>query len=190
METFETCIKWSLLSKLHDDILYVVQNGIQKLFYKDCFYILTKRFTHIYVDGVSIYFTLIIDPRKKWKIKYGNNYKEYLDELYSSWCSLKTIIQECIVTNIASSTHHHAVGKDHAPSFVKEVGIDNIEWMISLKKHFDPNWILNPGVLIPFVPFKSVYGTNDKEGDDTQKRRDVDTYCPKDFIRTFIPSKL
>eukprot|EP01084_Bolivina_argentea_P269859 458748_1 len=190
IDTFETCIKWSLLGQLHDNIYITVKESIEKLFYKNCVYFLTKRFTHVYSDGVSIYFTLVIDPRREWKKKY-NNYKDYLSEMYSAWCELKNNIQECVVSNIGSSTHHHAVGKDHAQSFVKEVGIPNIEWMISLKKYFDPNWILNPGVLIPYVPYKSLMERKNIYGNKKVIHMDdVDGYCPKDFIRTFIPSKL
>eukprot|EP01083_Nonionella_stella_P168586 569537_1 len=150
VETFETCVKWSLLPTLHDRIANTIATGVDNLFYEGCVHILTKRLTHIYSDGVSLYLTLVVDPRKEWKRKYGCDYKEYLGDLYAKWCELKKNIQECIVANVGSSTHHHAVGKDHAKSFVKEVGMQNIEWMVTLKRHFDPRWILNPGVLIPF----------------------------------------
>ena len=66
METFETCVTWARLKPLHDGIGVEVKRRIARLFFADCFFILTKRFTHIYSDGVAIYFTLLIDPRKEW----------------------------------------------------------------------------------------------------------------------------
>merc|ERR1719295_1499377 len=148
-ETFETCVTWTRLKALHDDIGRKVKESIGRLFFEDCFFVLTKRFTHIYSDGVAIYFTLLIDPRKEWRKEYEGDYRGYLRALLNARVQLKNEIQLCVVRNGGSSTHHHAVGKDHAQSFVKEVGVQNIEWMTVLKQHFDPHWILNPGVLIP-----------------------------------------
>ena len=139
METFETCVRWSSLKDLHDNVSRKIKESIDMLLYKDCFYILTKRFTHLYPDGVSIYFTLIVDPRKQWKERFGRNYKDYLKSMFVAWSALKNEIQECVVSNMGSATHHHAVGKDHAESFAFEVGKQNMDWMIALKKHFDPN---------------------------------------------------
>ena len=64
------------------------------------------------------------------------------------WTALKQEIQKCVVSNMGSATHHHAVGKDHAESFAVEVGKQTIDWIVAMKRHFDPNYILNPGVLI------------------------------------------
>mmetsp|Transcript_40426 Transcript_40426/g.64820 ORF Transcript_40426/g.64820 Transcript_40426/m.64820 type:complete len:588 (-) Transcript_40426:58-1821(-) len=152
METFETCIKWSLLRSLHDEICATVKDGVQQLFYGECGYVLTKRFTHLYGDGVAIYFTLMVDPRKQYKVKFGDDYKRYLNELLVHWCRLKDMIQACIVRNTGSSTHHHAVGKDHSESMVNEIKYPLMDYYVHQKSFFDQNWILNPGVLVPFIP--------------------------------------
>ena len=45
-------------------------------------------------------------------------------------------------------THHHAVGRDHAPWMVDEVGTSGRAALQSLKATLDPAGIMNPGKLI------------------------------------------
>ncbi len=51
----------------------------------------------------------------------------------------------------ATITHHHAVGRDHQKHYENEneMGVGVLK---SLKNHFDPKGIMNPGVLIPTDP--------------------------------------
>lgn len=186
-ETFETCVSWSNLPKMHKNIKLLFNKMVSKYFGKSSIATLTCRFTHVYTDGPGIYYTLFIDPRKcegfnkySGNLRDVNNAVEYLKLLYNVWKRMKQAISDSIVSDGGSSTHHHAVGNDHAPSFVKEIGNKNLDWMIYLKRYFDPQWICNPGVVIPFIPkLKQGEGRNDNKD-----------YCPNGFVPAYIASKL
>jgi alkyldihydroxyacetonephosphate synthase len=44
-------------------------------------------------------------------------------------------------------THHHAVGRDHAPWMRQEVGGMGVSVLRALKAELDPAGIMNPGKL-------------------------------------------
>ena len=46
-------------------------------------------------------------------------------------------------------THHHAVGRDHAPWMRAEVGETGLELIRAAKERLDPAGIMNPGKLLP-----------------------------------------
>ena len=46
-------------------------------------------------------------------------------------------------------THHHAVGRDHAPWMRAEVGDLGLELLRAAKARLDPVGIMNPGKLLP-----------------------------------------
>ncbi|MBN4050847.1 FAD-binding oxidoreductase, partial [bacterium AH-315-K05] len=45
----------------------------------------------------------------------------------------------------ASMSHHHGIGKMFAPWLEDSIGKNQLEVFKALKKHFDPNNIMNPG---------------------------------------------
>jgi alkyldihydroxyacetonephosphate synthase len=47
----------------------------------------------------------------------------------------------------ATITHHHAVGRDHAPWLSQEVGPVGMAILSAAKRSVDPEGLLNPGVL-------------------------------------------
>ena len=49
----------------------------------------------------------------------------------------------------ATITHHHAVGTDHKPWLVHEIGELGVSVLRAVKADLDPTGVLNPGVLIP-----------------------------------------
>ena len=46
-------------------------------------------------------------------------------------------------------THHHAVGRDHAPWLAAEVGDLGVELLRAVKERCDPAGVMNPGKLLP-----------------------------------------
>lgn len=48
----------------------------------------------------------------------------------------------------ATITHHHAVGKSFRPWYDKEVDPLYRKALAAVKGELDPNWIMNPGLLI------------------------------------------
>ena len=55
---------------------------------------------------------------------------------------------EAIVVLGGTITHHHAVGRDHAPYLQAEVGETGLELLWAAKERLDPSGIMNPGKLL------------------------------------------
>ena len=56
--------------------------------------------------------------------------------------------REAIVAAGATITHHHAVGRDHAPYMEAEVGKTGLDVLRAVKDQLDPAGIMNPGKLV------------------------------------------
>ena len=65
------------------------------------------------------------------------------------WAEVKRAACEAIVAAGATITHHHAVGRDHAPYMEAEVGPLGLEALRAVKERLDPEGIMNPGKLLP-----------------------------------------
>ena len=57
-----------------------------------------------------------------------------------------------IVASGATITHHHGVGADHAPYLAAEKGELGMAALEAVVRTFDPDGIMNPGVLLPTGP--------------------------------------
>ena len=65
------------------------------------------------------------------------------------WLAAKAAASDAIVAAGATITHHHAVGTDHKPWLVHEIGELGVSVLRAVKADLDPTGVLNPGVLIP-----------------------------------------
>ena len=66
------------------------------------------------------------------------------------WRAVKRAASEAIVAHGGTITHHHAVGRDHAPYMEAEVG-RGLEVLRARKERLDPAGIMNPGKLLPYA---------------------------------------
>ena len=69
------------------------------------------------------------------------------DDPRGQWLAAKRAATDAIVAGGATITHHHAVGRDHAPWLEAEAGRLGVELLRTLKERCDPAGIMNPGVL-------------------------------------------
>jgi alkyldihydroxyacetonephosphate synthase len=90
--------------------------------------------SHVYETGASLYFTLLARQREG-------------DEL-GQWQAVKQAAGDAIVAGGGTITHHHAVGRDHAPWLQREIGSGGIAMLRALKAELDPAGIMNPGKLL------------------------------------------
>jgi alkyldihydroxyacetonephosphate synthase len=90
--------------------------------------------SHAYRDGASLYFTFIAPQREGAELE--------------QWRAAKRAASEAIVAERGTITHHHAVGRDHAPYLRSEVGELGVELLRGLKERADPAGIMNPGKLV------------------------------------------
>ena len=91
--------------------------------------------SHAYADGASLYFTFISRARHGEEIE--------------QWRAVKRAACEAIVAAGGTITHHHAVGRDHAPYMEAEVGRTGLDVLRAVKERLDPAGIMNPGKLLP-----------------------------------------
>jgi len=62
---------------------------------------------------------------------------------------VKRAASQAIVAGGGTITHHHAVGRDHAPYMQAEIGSTGIDVLQAVKDQLDPTGIMNPGKLLP-----------------------------------------
>ncbi|HYN49716.1 MAG TPA: FAD-linked oxidase C-terminal domain-containing protein, partial [Thermoleophilaceae bacterium] len=91
--------------------------------------------SHLYRSGASLYFSFFA--------------RQESDAPLEQWRAVKTAASEAIIAGGGTITHHHAVGRDHAPWMQAEVGELGLELLRAAKERLDPAGIMNPGKLLP-----------------------------------------
>ncbi len=132
VETLETATQWSNLSSLHRAVTAAIEGGL-----RDCGTpgLVMCHVSHVYESGASLYFTFIARQKEGQEI--------------DQWRTVKEAASGAIVEGGGTITHHHAVGRDHAPWLEREIGPGGIEVLRALKDRLDPAGIMNPGKLLP-----------------------------------------
>jgi alkyldihydroxyacetonephosphate synthase len=120
IDTLECAVTWSQMEKVYTGVRASVKKRPRT--------ICMTHLSHAYPQGGNLYFIFIA------KIA---NVQEYLELQYS--------VLDAIQKNGAAMSHHHGLGKQTAPWFVEQVGRGHVEVLKSLKRHFDPKNMMNPG---------------------------------------------
>jgi alkyldihydroxyacetonephosphate synthase len=132
VDTFETAVTWDRFPAFHAEVTKRIGDVLKRVTGKPGG--VTCRFTHAYPDGVAPYFTFQGMGR--------------MTSLLEQWQEIKAEANDVVVSLGGTSTHHHAVGRDHRPGYAREVPPLFADMMRAAKQAVDPNGILNPGVLI------------------------------------------
>lgn len=74
------------------------------------------------------------------------------------WHAAKLAACDAILAHGGTITHHHAIGRDHAPWLPGEVGELGIELLRAAKATLDPAGIMNPGKLVDPAPLPGAGG--------------------------------
>jgi alkyldihydroxyacetonephosphate synthase len=92
--------------------------------------------SHLYPTGSSLYLTFIFrlaaDP----------------DATLERWQTIKAAASTVIAAEGATITHHHGVGRDHAAYLAAEKGPLGMAALEGAVRTFDPDGMMNPGVLL------------------------------------------
>lgn len=128
VETMETATFWSNRQALYD----AVKGALTETLGDGA--IVLCHISHVYETGCSLYFTVAT--------------KAQADPL-PQWLAAKAAASDAMTGVGATITHHHAVGTDHRPWLVHEIGDLGVSVLRAVKADLDPTGILNPGVLIP-----------------------------------------
>jgi alkyldihydroxyacetonephosphate synthase len=94
--------------------------------------------SHLYPTGASLYFTFLARQEAGAELE--------------QWHAAKSAAGDAIVAAGATITHHHGVGRDHAPWLHDEVGELGTALLRSAKRTLDPTGIMNPGKLLDAGP--------------------------------------
>lgn len=132
VETLETSHTWSRYQELYEAVSDALRGALAA---QGTPGLVWCHLSHAYRDGASLYFTFVAPRRPGEEIE--------------QWRAVKTAACEAIVAHGGTITHHHAVGRDHAPYMTAEVGEVGIEALRALKERLDPAGIMNPGKLLP-----------------------------------------
>lgn len=136
LDTFETAIPWDRFDAFYDGVRHDVGDAIRRV--TGHAVPVSCRFTHVYPDGPATYFTFAAssgahpDPASTW----------------AQWQDIKAACNAAVVGHGGTSTHHHAVGRDHRPGYEEEVPQLMRQALAGAKAAVDPSGIMNPGVLI------------------------------------------
>jgi alkyldihydroxyacetonephosphate synthase len=132
VETLETSHTWSRLRELYDAVGGAIRGAMAAQGTPGLAFC---HLSHAYADGASLYFTFLCRAR------HG--------EAVGQWRAVKRAASEAIVAAGGTITHHHAVGRDHAPYMEAEVGEVGLDALRAVKERLDPAGIMNPGKLLP-----------------------------------------
>jgi len=132
VETLETSHTWSRLAELYAAVRGAIRASLGA---QGTPGLVFCHLSHAYADGASLYFTFISRARHGEEIE--------------QWRAVKRAACDAIVASGGTITHHHAVGRDHAPYMKAEVGELGIETLRAVKDRLDPAGIMNPEKLAP-----------------------------------------
>jgi len=132
VETLETSHTWSRLHELHAAVGAAIRDSLDG---QGTPGLVFCHLSHAYADGASLYFTFISRARRGAEVE--------------QWREVKRAASQAIVAGGGTITHHHAVGRDHAPYMQAEIGSTGIDVLQAVKDQLDPTGIMNPGKLLP-----------------------------------------
>jgi len=131
-ETLETATSWSNLAALHRAVGEALRGALAA---RGTPALVMCHVSHLYRSGASLYFTFLARQADEAPLE--------------QWRAAKSAATDAIVAGGGTITHHHAVGRDHAPWMRAEVGELGLELIRAAKQRLDPAGIMNPGKLLP-----------------------------------------
>jgi alkyldihydroxyacetonephosphate synthase len=122
-DTLETAVTWENILKVWSAAHTYVSKRPKA--------VIMIHISHVYESGANLYFTFL-SPMEK-----GNEKNDF--------AAFHKGLVETILENGGSLSHHHGVGKVLAPWMEAHLGKTSMSVLAAVKKHFDPNNIMNPG---------------------------------------------
>jgi alkyldihydroxyacetonephosphate synthase len=131
-ETLETATTWSRLDGLYRAVGDALERSLAEGEVRP---LVGCHVSHVYPAGASLYFTVLARQRRGAELE--------------QWRAAKAAATEAILTAGGTLTHHHAVGRAHAPWLDREIGAVGVAALRAVKDRLDPAGIMNPGKLLP-----------------------------------------
>jgi alkyldihydroxyacetonephosphate synthase len=140
-ETLETATTWDRLAELHAAVVAALDGALRA---RGTPPVVMAHVSHVYCAGASLYFTFIARQQPGTELE--------------QWHAAKVAASDAILAAGGTITHHHAVGRDHAPWLPGEIGELGVELLRAAKERLDPAGIMNPGKLIDPAPLPGASG--------------------------------
>jgi alkyldihydroxyacetonephosphate synthase len=132
VETLETATTWGNLPTLYAAVGDALRKSLSE---RGTPPLVMCHVSHLYRSGASLYYTFLARQQPEAAIE--------------QWHAAKSAACDAIVANGGTITHHHAVGRDHAPWMPAEIGKVGLDLIRAAKQRLDPVGIMNPGKLLP-----------------------------------------
>jgi alkyldihydroxyacetonephosphate synthase len=129
-ETLETATTWTNLNNVWGKVRHALNSALAAAGTKP---VIGAHASHVYPTGACLYFTVLA---------------KQADDPVAQWNNAKRDATDAILDSGATLTHHHGVGREHAPWMEREVGSTAVETLRALKNHLDPAGLMNPGALL------------------------------------------
>jgi alkyldihydroxyacetonephosphate synthase len=126
VDTMETSTTYDRIVELHDAVLKAVEDALPST-------LGMGHISHSYLEGACLYFTFMFPMSTQNPV--------------AQWQKLKRIVTDNITKHGGTVSHHHGVGSDHVPWYLKEIGPVAAGALRAMKSNLDPDGILNPGKL-------------------------------------------
>lgn len=132
-DTLETAVPWSETVALRQRISEAIAGALAAT---DERVTVLCHVSHPYRDGASLYFTYFYrcasDP----------------EQTVHRWAQIKRAANHALVDSGATLSHHHGVGRWHAPWLDGEIGEHGRRLLEAARRSLDPKGVLNPHVLL------------------------------------------
>lgn len=119
VDTLEASVTWDNLHRLHQGVRAFVKSRPGT--------ICMTHASHFYPQGTNLYFIFLARM----------DVEEYV--------TFQAGIIDRVLEHGGTLSHHHGVGRLMAPWMEQHLGREQMEVLKALKRHFDPNQIMNPG---------------------------------------------
>jgi alkyldihydroxyacetonephosphate synthase len=130
VETLETATTWSKLPTLYAAVRAALNDSLSG---RGTPPLIMCHVSHLYRSGASLYYTFLARQETGAEL--------------DQWRAAKSAASDAILANGGTITHHHAIGRDHAPWLRAEVGDVGLDLIRAAKQRLDPVGIMNPGKL-------------------------------------------
>jgi alkyldihydroxyacetonephosphate synthase len=132
-ETFETACRWSHLPRLRAAVGAALEDAASRMGIRVA---VLSHVSHVYRDGASLYVTFFYPCARD------------LAGSLDRWRALKGSATDALVAAGGTLSHHHGVGRWHAPWLGEEIGEAGLRVLRAAADALDPAGILSPGVLL------------------------------------------
>jgi len=130
----ESAAPWSKLLPLYDGVVAAANRAYAEIGRKGW---IMCHLSHSYHSGACLYFT--------FAFVFG-------DDPLGEYDRVKSAIQQAFVDHGGSISHHHGVGREHAPWLEEDISTEAVGIMRGLFASADPGDHFNPGKILPDTP--------------------------------------